>query len=100
MLEGRGRSFVAHRTEVIGPETHGGAYTWLGSLVLEPMNMLQLVVNDALCTATLRYGDELFELRPLKGRAHALIRIETAKLPAEHPPDSPTGAQRERRLDL
>ena len=91
----RDRSFTAHRMEVLGPGQPGGPYTWLGALVLDPANVVQLVVNDGMCTATLRYGDKLFELRPLGGGLHALIRIETAKLPGEHPPEFPTGAQDE-----
>ena len=89
------RSFIVFRTEVLGPKEPGGSYTWLGALVREPANSVQLIVNDGMCTATLRYGGESFELRPLSGGAHALIRIETAKLPGEHPPKSPSGAQDE-----
>ncbi len=89
------RSFIVLRTEVLGPEEPGGSYTWLGALVREPANSLQLVVNDGMCTARFRYGGEFFELRPLSGGEHALIRIETAKLPGEHPPEFPSGAQDE-----
>ncbi len=91
------RSFIVLRTEVLGPKEPGGSYTWLGALVREPANSVQLVVNDGMCTATFRYSGELFELRPLSGAAHALIRIQAAKLPGEHPPKFPSGAQGEER---
>jgi hypothetical protein len=89
------RSFIAMRTEVLGPLKPGQRYTWLGALVLEPGNTVQFIVNDDMCTGSLRYDGEFFELRPLSGAAHALIRIETAKFPGEHPPKFPSGAQDE-----
>ncbi len=89
------RRFIVFRTEVLGPEQPGGSFTWLGALVREPENSLQLVVNDGMCTATFRYGGEFFELRPLTRSGHVLIRIQATELPGEHPPKFPSGAQDE-----
>lgn len=92
----RDRRFIAYRTEILGPHEPGQPYTWLGALALAPANVVHCVVNNGMCTAVIRYGDALFELRPLGGDAHVLIRIDEAKLPSEHPPEFPTGAQVDR----
>jgi hypothetical protein len=84
---------VAFRTEVVGPARRGESYTWLGKVVLEPNNVLDLVVRDGMCNGTLRYGREMFEIRALGKDTHVLIRFDRSKLPKEHPKEFPSGAQ-------
>ena len=92
---GSGRMLTAFRTEVVGPDRPGGHYTWLGALALEANNTLNLVVNDSMCTGMLRYGDELFEIRPLGEDVHALIQLDSSKYPEEHPGIFPSGAEKD-----
>ncbi len=88
-------SLSAFRKEVIGPDHSSGTFTWLGELVMAPNNIMNLIVNDEMCSGTLRYADELFEIRPLERNLHVLIRVDLSKLPQEHPPAYRSGAQQD-----
>jgi hypothetical protein len=45
-----------------------------------------LVIQDQQCTGTIRDGDKLYRVRPIGGGVHAVIEVDTKKLPPEHPP--------------
>ena len=92
---GGNRNVLALRTEVVGPDEPAKRFTWLGALVTGSANTINLVVNDGMCTGTLSYGEQQFEIRPLGRDAHVLLELDLTKLPGEHPPEFPSGAQKD-----
>ena len=62
-----------------------GSYAWLGGDESGGKSATLVVQGDAI-TGTIRDGDKLFRVRPLGGGVHAVIAVDQAKLPPEHPP--------------
>lgn len=61
-------------------------YTWFGA-DSEGKGSAVLVVQEGQVTGTIRADQKLFRVRPLGGGLHAVIEVDTTKLPPEHPPN-------------
>lgn len=56
-----------------------------GEVADDPNNSVMLVRNGDRLTGTIRKDGQLYALRPLRSGGHALVRIDEAKMPADHP---------------
>lgn len=56
-----------------------------GEVADDPNNSVMLVRNGDKLTGTIRKDGQLYALRPLRSGGHALVRIDEAKMPADHP---------------
>lgn len=51
-----------------------------------PEGSTSIVVNGENVTASILSADGLYRVRPIGNGLHALVKVDTGKLPAEHPP--------------
>lgn len=56
-----------------------------GEIADDPKNSVIIVRNGDKLTGTIRSNGELYSLRPLRSGGHALVRVDEAKMPADHP---------------
>lgn len=56
-----------------------------GEIADDPKNSVIIVRNGDKLTGTIRRNGELYSLRPLRSGGHALVRVDEAKMPADHP---------------
>jgi len=78
-----GRSLTFTKKSV---QTTGGAnFIWHGTLSEVP-GVATLVVRNGNITGTVQDGQNLYHIEAVGGGMHALIKIDTAKFPPEHPP--------------
>lgn len=56
-----------------------------GEIADDPNNSVLIVRNGDKLTGTIRSNGQLYSLRPLKSGGHAIVRINEAKMPADHP---------------
>jgi hypothetical protein len=56
-----------------------------GEIADDPNNSVIIVRNGDKLTGTIRSNGELYSLRPLRSGGHALVRVDEAKMPADHP---------------
>ncbi|MEW6981513.1 M12 family metallo-peptidase [Colwelliaceae bacterium 6471] len=74
-------------------QTGNGTLIWSGNIFetanssadLDPRNSVTFVRNNNKVTANIRLEGELYQLRPLANTGHALIAIDEAQMPADHP---------------
>jgi hypothetical protein len=62
--------------------------TWMGAAPNEARGSTAIIANDQNVTASIQTSEGLYRIRPLGGGLHALIKVDAAKMPAEHPPSS------------
>ena len=71
----------------------GGAdVIWQGKLPDLP-GTATLVVRDGNITGTVQDGLNLFHIEPLGGGVHAIVKVDTSKLPPDHPPSAESNQQ-------
>ncbi len=71
----------------------GGAdVIWQGKLPDLP-GTATLVVRDGNITGTVQDGSNLFHIEPLGGGVHAIVKVDTSKLPPDHPPSAESNQQ-------
>lgn len=58
---------------------------WFGSAPNEVSGSTAIVVNDRSVTGSIQTVDGLYRIRPLGDGLHALVKVDTRKLPQEHP---------------
>jgi hypothetical protein len=63
-------------------------YTWRGTVVGEQSGNATLVVNNGKVSGMIRSGVDIYAIEPLGDGNHALIKIDPAKFPPDHPPES------------
>jgi hypothetical protein len=56
-----------------------------GEIADDPNNSVMIVRNGNMLTGTIRSNGQLYSLRPLKSGGHAIVRVNEAKMPADHP---------------
>lgn len=56
-----------------------------GEIADDPNNSVMIVRNGDKLTGTIRKNGELYALRPLRSGGHALVRIDEARMPPDHP---------------
>ncbi len=56
-----------------------------GEIADDPNNSVMIVRNGDKLTGTIRKNGELYALRPLHSGGHALVRIDEARMPPDHP---------------
>ncbi|UCH96380.1 MAG: hypothetical protein JSV88_05890, partial [Candidatus Aminicenantes bacterium] len=61
-------------------------FSWFG-ITSDAFDSVILVVRDNKITGTIRVGSELYRIRPLGGRKHAVIHVDQSKFPPDHPPE-------------
>jgi len=61
-----------------------GDFTWFGSAAAA--EQATLVVNGDEVTGMIRQGNDLYRVEPLAGKNHALIQLNPARFPPDHPP--------------
>jgi peptidyl-Asp metalloendopeptidase len=86
-----GTSVVARAVAV---ETDGPRLLWRGEVASPaanlPPGMATLVVSGDGVTGSIRTSDgKLYRLRPLGGSETAIVLLDYATMPADHPPDTP-----------
>ena len=52
-----------------------------------------LVVRDGNITGTVQDGSNLFHIEPLGGGVHAIVKVDTSRLPPDHPPSAESNQQ-------
>jgi hypothetical protein len=76
--------------------TASGSLLWAGTLDggkrtrsgVDPLNSATFIRAADGVTGTVRVNGALFRIRPLKGGAHAVVEINEAAMPADHPADA------------
>lgn len=71
-----------------------GSLVWYGVVFrstepefkLNALNTLLLVRNGAKITGDLHYEGEWYQIRPLKGGGHALVKVDRSQIPPDHAP--------------
>ena len=61
------------------------SYTWYGNLPGLQGSAILVVNNDAI-TGTIHHGSELYHVEPLADGLHALVKVNQAAFPPDHPP--------------
>jgi len=56
-----------------------------GEIADDPNNSVMIVRNGDKLTGTIRKNGELYALRPLRSGGHALVRVDEARMPPDHP---------------
>lgn len=56
-----------------------------GEIADDPNNSVMIVRNGDKLTGTIRSNGQLYSLRPLRSGGHAIVRVNEAKMPADHP---------------
>jgi peptidyl-Asp metalloendopeptidase len=56
-----------------------------GEIADDPNNAVVIVRNGDRLTGTIRSNGQLYALEPLRSGGHAIVRIDEAKMPADHP---------------
>ncbi len=72
--------------------TGGTDLIWHGKLADLP-GTATLVVRDGNITGTVQDGSNLFHIEPLGGGVHAIVKVDTSKLPPEHSPSEDSKPQ-------
>ena len=60
-------------------------YKATGEIADDPNNSVMIVRNGDKLTGTIRSKGQLYSLRPLRSGGHAIVRVNEAKMPADHP---------------
>ena len=55
------------------------------TLQFDPMNRVSLARNGELVTGNIFFGGEWYKVRPLRSGGHAIVRVDYAGMPPEHP---------------
>ncbi len=63
-------------------------YKLTGEISDDPNNSVMIVRNGDKLTGTIRAKGQLYSLRPLKSGGHAIVRVNEAKMPADHPAEA------------
>jgi len=79
--------------KVTTKQTGNGTLIWSGNIAetanemqgLDPRNSVTFVRNNNKVTANIRLEGALYQLRPLANSGHALIAVDEAQMPADHP---------------
>lgn len=74
--------------------TPSGSLIWYGvitdpgskGLQFDPLNTVMMVKNGDKITGDIQYQGKWYEIRPLKARGHAIVTLDTSRMPPEHPP--------------
>ena len=74
------QTFIKTRIEEHGPSN----FTWFGKLVIGEGSAI-LVVRNSMVTGTLNIGVKSFKIMPVGEGGHAVVEIDTAGYPADHP---------------
>lgn len=97
---GQGFEIRAHRVNSYHSNT--GSLIWSGviedagatlvpyspeGLQFDPINSVMLVKNNNTITGNVHIGGEWYKIRPLKTGSHAIVLVDMARMPAEHPPE-------------
>ncbi len=56
-----------------------------GEIADDPGNSVMIVRNGDKLTGTIRAKGQLYSLQPLRSGGHAIVRVNEAKMPADHP---------------
>jgi hypothetical protein len=95
---GEGLDFRAHRVNAY--VNNSGNLVWHGviadpgaaivpftaeALQFDPINEVMLVRDGQTITGNVRFGGELYKIRPLKSGNHAIAAVDFADLPPDHP---------------
>jgi hypothetical protein len=60
-------------------------FTWYGTLSEAP-GQATLIVRNGNITGSIQGRDALYRIEPIGNGIHALIKVDTTRLPSEHPP--------------
>ena len=79
--------------KISAKQTGNGTIIWTGNILetagdmsrLDPRNSVTLVRNNHKITANIRLDGDLYQLRPLAGAGHALVAVDEAQMPTDHP---------------
>jgi len=55
------------------------------TLDFDPMNMVTIVKDGDTLTGNLHFAGDWYQLRPLRSGGHALVRVDSSKMPPDHP---------------
>lgn len=79
-----GEKFVLVKT---GGETQNSEqFTWLGAMQDIPKGNATLVLRNGNLTGSLTSTAGLYQITPVGGGVHAIIKVDTRKMPPEEPP--------------
>lgn len=96
-LEG-GLRLRAHQTQFQTSKT--GTQIWMGviedegsnlgpvtadTVQFDPLNRVALARNGNMVTGNIHFAGEWYKLRPLRSGGHAIVRVDAAGMPPEHP---------------
>jgi hypothetical protein len=85
--------------------TRSGSLVWTGviedfspvdesiaadAFTFDPVNTVTLVSNQDRITGNVRYNGDWYQIRPLKSGGHALVKVNLAAMPPEHPAEYAT----------
>lgn len=97
---GQGLDIKAHRVHSYRSNT--GSLIWSGviedagssivpysaeGLQFDAINSVMLVKNNDTITGNVKFGGDWYKIRPLKTGSHAIVLVDMARMPAEHPPE-------------
>lgn len=100
---GPGLDIVAHRVDSYNMKT--GSFVWSGvledfgattvpfspgSLQFDPINSVMLVKNNGTITGNIHFAGDWYQIRPLKTGGHAIVAVNMAAMPADHPAEYAT----------
>jgi hypothetical protein len=63
-----------------------GSMTWFGAAPNETAGSTTIIANKQTVTGSIRTADGFYQIRPLGDGLHALVKVDSNRLPPEHPP--------------
>jgi hypothetical protein len=63
----------------------GKTIQWVGTAPSEAVGSTAIIINDNNVTASIQTSEGLYRIRPLGDGLHALVKVDTGKMPMEHP---------------
>jgi hypothetical protein len=98
---GPGLDIVAHRVSSYDMKT--GSFVWSGVIEdlgattvpfapgsFDPVNSVMLVKNNGTITGNVHFGGDWYQIRPLKTGGHAIVAVNRAAMPPDHPAEYAT----------
>ena len=94
----QGLDLQAHRVD--SHLTESGMLVWSGvladpgsatspkALSFDPINTVMLVKNGDKITGNVHFGGEWYKIRPLKSGGHAIVNVNFAAMPPDHPEEA------------
>lgn len=57
-------------------------------IAFDPMNSVMVVRDGDTLTGNIHYQGEWYKIRPLRSGGHAIVRVDLARMPADHPEEA------------